>query len=203
MIAFPRLYAIADASFGSPVGIAQKLFDGGARLVQIRSKQIGSGEFLKQVEAVLRFAPTDARIIVNDRADVALLSGAHGVHLGQDDLPAVQARKILGGPLLLGYSTHNMDQARRADSLPLDYIAVGPIYPTSSKQNPDPVVGLEQLAAICKAVRKPVVAIGGITLETAGAVFAAGAQSVAVIGDLLRHDNLVERTKLWVSRCPV
>src|SRR5437879_3245521 len=102
----PRLYAIADASFGDPVGLARQLFDGGAQLLQIRNKTSGAGEFFRQVEAVLRMAPAGARVLVNDRVDVALLSYAHGVHLGQDDLPARHARSILGATATIGLSTH-------------------------------------------------------------------------------------------------
>jgi len=199
MTVLPRLYAIADASFGDPVEIARQLFGGGARLVQIRNKRIGAGGLLEEVEQVLRIAPQDARVIVNDRVDVASLGGAHGVHLGQDDLPVEPARQILGENALIGYSTHNLDQALQADRLPVDYIAVGPVYPTTSKENPDPVLGVEQLSRICHAVHKPVVAIGGITLERATEVFAAGAQSVAVIGDLLKYEDLAARTRLWLE----
>src|SRR5215471_5941714 len=110
MVALPRLYAIADAAFGNPVHIAFELFEGGARLVQVRNKKAGAGELLDQVETILRFAPEDARIIVNDRVDVAILSKAQGVHLGQDDLPLAHARSILGNPAWIGYSTHNLEQ---------------------------------------------------------------------------------------------
>jgi thiamine-phosphate pyrophosphorylase len=205
MIALPRLYAIADAQFGNPVEIADRLFEGGARLLQIRNKTAGAGALLHQVEDILRFAPADAVVLVNDRADVAQLAKAHGVHLGQDDLRIEDARALVGASFMVGFSTHNVQQAVAADRLPIDYIAVGPIFHTSSKENPDPVLGIERLAQICRSVRKPVVAIGGITLDQASAVFNAGAASIAVIGDLLRFQDLVERTRLWVrhSTCPV
>ena len=199
--ALPRLYAIADASFGDPVQLARQLFDGGARLVQIRNKKAGAGELLRQVEVVLSFAPPDARVIVNDRVDVVLLSQAHGVHLGQDDLPVEHARAILGDHAIVGHSTHNLEQALRADERPVDYIAVGPIFTTTSKEKPDPVVGIEKLRGICRAVHKPVVAIGGITLDRVAEVFNAGASSVAVISDLLRDSNIVYRTQLWAAAC--
>ena len=201
MAALPRLYAIADAAFGSPVDIARYLFEGGARLVQVRNKKAGAGELLDQVEAILRFAPQNSIVIVNDRVDVALLSKAHGVHLGQEDLPMAQARSILGNRAWIGYSTHNLEQAVKADGLDVDYIAVGPVFATTSKENPDPVVGLAGLAEVCAAVKKPVVAIGGITLDRAADVFAAGASSVAVIGDLLRYD-VTERTRAWIHAIP-
>jgi thiamine-phosphate pyrophosphorylase len=192
-----RLYAIADASFGDCVRLAEALFAGGARLVQVRNKKAGAREFLSQVERILSFAPSDGRVIVNDRVDVALLAGAAGVHLGQTDLPPTAARQILGPGRMIGFSTHNLEQAVEADSLPVDYIAVGPVFATSTKDNPDPVVGVEKLAMICRAVKKPVVAIGGITLDNAKAALSAGAASVAVIGDLLAHEDVAQRTRTF------
>jgi thiamine-phosphate pyrophosphorylase len=199
MKSIPRLYAITDASFGDPVNIAQALFDGGARLVQVRNKTAGARILLDQVERILAIAPPDARVIVNDRLDVALLAGAAGVHLGQSDIPPVFARKILGLDRIVGFSTHNLKQALEADRLPVDYIAVGPIFATTTKENPDPVVGLDGLAAICKAVEKPVVAIGGIKLENAPDALRAGASSVAVIRDLLCVSDVTRRTREWVG----
>jgi thiamine-phosphate pyrophosphorylase len=192
-----RLYAIADASFGDCVRLAEALFAGGARLVQVRNKKAGAREFLSQVERILSFAPPDGRVVVNDRVDVALLAGAAGVHLGQTDLPPAAARQILGPGRIIGFSTHNLEQAVEADSLPVDYIAVGPVFETSTKDNPDPVVGVEQLAIICRAVKKPVVAIGGITLDNAKAALSAGATSVAVIRDLLAHEDVAQRTRMF------
>jgi thiamine-phosphate pyrophosphorylase len=197
MTPLPRLYAIADASFGDCVRLAEGLFAGGVRLVQLRNKKAGAGELLAQVERVLAAAPTDTRVIVNDRVDVALLAGAAGVHLGQTDLPPAAARRILGPDRIIGFSTHNFEQAIDADKLPVDYIAVGPIFATSTKENPDPVVGLSMLSEICRSVHKPVVAIGGIKLEQASDVFKAGATSVAVIRDLLDTQNLVMRCREW------
>jgi thiamine-phosphate pyrophosphorylase len=197
MTPLPRLYAIADASFGDCVRLAEGLFAGGVRLVQLRNKKAGAGELLAQVERVLAAAPTDTRVIVNDRVDVALLAGAAGVHLGQTDLPPAEARRILGPNRIIGFSTHNFEQATDADKLPVDYIAVGPIFATSTKENPDPVVGLSMLSEICRSVHKPVVAIGGIKLEQASDVFKAGATSVAVIRDLLDTQNLVMRCREW------
>jgi len=192
-----RLYAIADASYGDCVGLAEALFAGGARLVQVRNKKAGAREFLSQVERILSFAPSDGRVIVNDRVDVALLAGAAGVHLGQTDLPPAVARQILGPGRMIGFSTHNLEQAVEADNLPVDYIAVGPIFATSTKDNLDPVVGVEKLAMICRAVKKPVVAIGGITLDNAKAALSAGAASVAVIRDLLAHEDVAQRTRTF------
>ncbi len=198
MSPLPRLYAVADASFYNPVELAKFLFDGGVRLLQIRNKTAGAGELLEQVETILSIAPTDARVIVNDRPDIARISGAAGVHLGQTDLPAMAARAIIGSDRILGLSTHNMEQALGADKLPVDYVAVGPVFPTSTKLNADPIVGLDGLAAICKAIHKPVVAIGGIQLENARQVLDAGAHSVAVIRDLLSSKDVQARAREWI-----
>ena len=199
MTVLPRLYAIADASFGDPVQLAQSLIIGGAPLIQLRNKKAGAREFLDQVERVLALAPPDVRIVVNDRVDVARIAGAGGVHLGQTDLPPAAARKILGLDCIVGFSTHNLSQALAADEFPIDYIAVGPIFPTSTKQSPDPVVGLHGLATIAKAVQKPIVAVGGITLEKAAQVLKAGAHSIAVIRDLLDCADVETRTREWIE----
>ena len=199
-LSLPRLYAIADAAFGDPVHLAQTLFAGGARLLQIRNKQAGAGEFLFQVEAVLALAPSDAIVIVNDRTDIALISGAAGVHLGQTDLAPDEARKILGPDHIVGYSTHNLQQALEARSFPVDYIAVGPVFRTTSKANPDPVVGLDGLKQIASAVNKPIVAIGGIKLDDVPNVLAAGAHSIAVIRSLLSAADVSARTREWLEK---
>jgi thiamine-phosphate pyrophosphorylase len=198
MMVLPRLYAVADGAFGDPVRLAMDLLDGGASLVQIRHKAAASRILIDEVDKVLKASPRDARIVVNDRPDVARLAGAFGVHLGQDDLPPSLARTVLAEGQVIGYSTHNVFQALQAERLPVDYIAVGPIFATSTKENPAPVVGLERLREICSRVHKPVVAIGGITLDSAQDVLDCGAASVAVIRDLLKHGNLAERTRTWV-----
>jgi thiamine-phosphate pyrophosphorylase len=199
MIRLPRLYAVADAAFGNPVELARELFDGGARLVQIRHKDAAPAQLIDEVEKILKASPGNGQVVVNDRVDVALLAGAAGVHLGQEDLEPALARTMLGNRLI-GYSTHNLPQAIDADRSAADYIAVGPIFRTSTKRNVDPVLGLEQLRAICSKVRKPVVAIGGITLESAQEVFSCGAASVAIIRDLLNSGNVADRTQEWVRR---
>lgn len=199
MIQLPRLYAVADQTFGDPVELARALFSGGARLVQIRDKTATAQTLLAEVEEALKTAPPGARLIVNDRADVARIAGAAGVHLGQQDLPPTLARRTLAPGQIVGYSTHSLVQAMQADKEPVDYIAVGPIFATTTKVNPDPVVGLNLLREICSKVRKPVVAIGGITLETSGDVLACGAASVAAIGDLLKHGSVGARTREWIN----
>jgi thiamine-phosphate pyrophosphorylase len=198
----PRLYAIADASFDDPIRLAESLFNGGARLVQVRNKKGSAQEFLMQVEKIIAIAPPASVVIVNDRVDIARLAGASGVHLGQTDLSAAAARDILGPGSIIGVSTHNIEQAVEADASPADYIAVGPVFPTSTKANPDPVVGIAGLARICKSVGKPVVAIGGITLQNAAGVFEAGAGSVAVISDLLSHSDIRRRVEEWNDVVP-
>ena len=199
MTSLLRLYAISDASFGDPVSLAQALFDGGARLVQVRNKKASARELFNQVESILKRAPADASVIVNDRVDVARITGAAGVHLGQSDIGVVEARRILGPDQIIGFSTHNLEQALAASKLPADYIAVGPIFPTSTKLDAEPVVGLEKLATICKAVQKPVVAIGGIRLENAAEVLAAGPHSIAVVSDLLAAADIRARVREWIN----
>jgi thiamine-phosphate pyrophosphorylase len=134
-------------------------------------------------------------VIVNDRADIAWLSGAHGVHLGQEDLPVADARKLLGPDKIIGASTHNLGQALEAQQSSADYVAIGPIYKTTSKENPDPLVEWEELKAIRRQVTKPLVAIGGITAENAGRLFDLGVDSVAVIRDLLNAKNIVSKVE--------
>jgi thiamine-phosphate pyrophosphorylase len=199
MIQLPRLYAVADAAFGNPAELASELFDGGASLVQIRHKGAAAGTLIHEVERVLKAAPENSQVVVNDRVDVALLVGTAGVHLGQEDLEPSLARTMLTRRVI-GYSTHNLPQAIDADRLPVDYIAVGPIFRTSTKTNAAPALGLERLREICARVRKPVVAIGGVTLESAVEVLGCGATSVAVISDLLTSGNVADRTREWVRR---
>jgi thiamine-phosphate pyrophosphorylase len=200
MILLPRLYAVADGTFGDPVTLATAILGGGARLVQIRHKEASSRTLIAEVEAILKIAPAGVRVIVNDRADIARIAGAAGVHLGQEDLQPEAARRVLSSDQIIGISTHNLSQAVDADRTSADYIAAGPIFPTTTKKGTAPVLGLEKLREICSHVRKPVVAIGGITFESAREVFECGAASVAVIGDLLRHDDVTARTREWV-RC--
>lgn len=192
---FPRLYAMIEASLlsdsDSPptdlgLATAQMLADSGVELMQYRNKLSNSRQLC---EISLRFvqglAAAPVRFIVNDRPDIAILTGAGGVHVGQTDLGVEQARAICGAGLWVGVSTHNLDQVREADKSSADYIAFGPVFPTATKQNPDPVVALEGLREARKLTRKPLVAIGGITLERASEVYAAGADSICVARDLL------------------
>ena len=138
------------------------------------------------------------RVIVNDRADLAWLAEAHGVHLGQEDLPVEQARKILGIDKIIGLSSHNLHQALAAESSMADYVAIGPVFPTVTKENPDPLVSRKELEEVRKRVTKPLVAIGGITTENAGTLFELGIDSVAVIRDLFVSDDFPEKIQKFV-----
>jgi thiamine-phosphate pyrophosphorylase len=186
----PRLYPILDTGALERRGLAlvetaAAMIEGGARILQIRHKMLWSGRVFddaREVAALCRQA--GATLIVNDRADIAKLLGA-GLHVGQDDLAPTDARALLGDEAVIGYSTHNAAQLRDAAAEPVDYIALGPIFGTTSKQNPDPAVGIDELRRCRALVEKPLVGIGGITRENARAVFDAGADAVAVIADLL------------------
>jgi thiamine-phosphate diphosphorylase len=179
-------YAICDlpatADAAGARDLAGRLLRGGARALQLRMKRGPAGTVLECARAVLPLCrAAGVPFIVNDRLDVALGAGADGVHLGQADLPLGAARRLAPG-LLVGVSTHDLEQLRVAAAGGADYLGFGPVFATATKQNPDPLVGLDGLRAACAAVRVPVVAIGGITAATAGAVIAAGAAAVAVIG---------------------
>ena len=185
----PLVYPITDFEI-SGISHAEQvvlLADGGAKFVQLREKKLPPAGFFRQAKSALGVAAErDVTLIVNDRADVALALGAAGVHLGQDDLPPEAARKLLGDDAIIGHSTHNVAQAVAAAKLPVDYIAIGPIFATGTKANPDPVVGLDGLRAVREAVGDvPLVAIGGITEANAASVIGAGADSVALISALL------------------
>ncbi|HEX5000254.1 MAG TPA: thiamine phosphate synthase [Terriglobia bacterium] len=199
MRTLPRLYAIADAAFGDPVSLAAALFEGGARLVQLRNKDAAPATLLAQTEAILLAAPPGALVIVNDHVDVALIARAAGAHVGQDDLPPEAARHVLGPEAIIGVSTHNLEQALAADRAPVDYIAVGPVFETRHKASPAAALGLETLALICRSVTRPVVAIGGITLSSAPAVYQCGARSIAAIGDLVGAPDIAGRVRQWLE----
>lgn len=186
---FPPVYAILDAAViadRSPLDIAVQLAAAGVELMQWRDKRATPRQLLANArELAASLAPHSVHLILNDRPDVAAIGGAGGVHVGQDDLSPDDARRLCAAPMWVGVSTHNLDQLRAAAQTSADYIAVGPIFPTSSKSNPDPVVGLDFLRAARRETRKPLVAIGGITVESASSVYRAGADSIAVIRDLL------------------
>ena len=196
----PKLYPITDRRLSGLTHAEQvaRLCEGGARVVQLREKRLPAREFYAETLEALRVAREfGAVLIVNDRADVALAAGADGVHLGQDDMPPGAARALLGEGKVIGFSTHSVEQAIDAARLPVDYIAIGPVFDTLSKENPDPVVGLEGVRRVRGAVGDAVklVAIGGVTAESAPSVLEAGADSVAVIGALVRTPDPAEITR--------
>jgi thiamine-phosphate pyrophosphorylase len=195
----PRFYAIIDrAKTGerSVLEVCEVLLTAGVRLIQYRDKQASSRALFENSRHLAeRVRCAGGIFIVNDRADVARAAGAHGVHVGQDDLPVEFARRIVGPEGIVGYSTHDLTQLAGAESSSANYVAFGPIFATRSKEKPDPIVGLEGLRAARQATRKPLVAIGGITLETARAVLEAGADSLAVISDLLSAPDLAARAR--------
>lgn len=188
-IDFPKIYPITDRRISGLSHIEQvrRLIDGGAKLIQLREKEAPAGEFYEAaVEAIAYARERGVKIIINDRVDIAVASGAGGVHLGQDDLDPEHARRLVGDEAIIGYSTHSIQQALEAIKLPVDYVAIGPIFATSTKLNPDPVVGLDGLKAVRQAIGDfALVAIGGIDRRNAASVIEAGADSVAVISDLL------------------
>lgn len=201
-IVLPRLYVILDSGLLKipPQQAAREFAEAGVRLMQYRDKSGPARELLRISQITMQsLIPYGASLVVNDRADVAVLAGATGVHVGQDDLEPEQARAILGNEKLVGVSTHNLEQFRRAAETSADYIAVGPIFDTKSKKNPDPVVGIELLKQVRKLTSKPIVAIGGITLETARSVIDAGADSVAVISDIVCAASPMERASQYLE----
>lgn len=196
----PKIYPITDRTIAGLPHAAQveRFIRGGARFIQLREKTAPAGEFCGEALAALRVARgrPDVRIVINDRVDIALVAGAAGVHLGQEDLPPAAARQILGKQAIIGFSTHDVRQAVEAARLPIDYLAIGPVFPTRTKADPDPAIGLAGVREVSAAVggRYPLVAIGGIDRENFRDVLAAGADSVAMISRLLvEPDRISER----------
>lgn len=189
------LYAIVDASFPDPAKIAASLLDGGARIVQFRAKELSAGEFLRlgrEVEVECR--KHGALFIINDRIDVAMLIGADGVHLGQDDIPIYEARKILGNDKLIGISTHNLAEGLAATKGGADYVGFGPIFKTGTKKDAQSVKGLEGLKEVRRDLSIPIVAIGGINKGNIQSVFDAGADAVALISALAGASDIKQAT---------
>jgi thiamine-phosphate pyrophosphorylase len=202
-LVLPRLYVILDAGMlTEPAGeIVQKLMDAGVKLLQYRAKNVEARELWEESRAIAEAARrAKCKFFVNDRPDVAYLAGADGVHVGQDDLDPEQARKVIGPERWVGVSTHNLEQFRKAAATSADYIAVGPIFQTSSKENPDPAVGTELLRRVRGLTKKPIVAIGGIALERAAEVLAAGADSVAVISNILKAEDPAGMAREFIRR---
>ena len=196
----PRIYPILDFScfttrsepLRQALRFAEELLEGGATILQYRDKSGDAARMLSLARELRRVTQGKAMLMINDRADICLAAQADGVHLGQHDLSPGAARKILSEegnkrsrPLIVGFSTHNLEQVSEADAMPIDYIAVGPVFATVSKANPDPVIGLEGVRKAKAATQKPLVAIGGITRKNCLQARDAGADAVAVIADLL------------------
>ena len=201
-----KLHAIADVQAAdragwTPIDLARAFLDGGATVIQLRAKRFPSSAFLDLCDAAVALAkPYKADIIVNDRLDLALMSGASGVHLGQDDLSPAAARQLLGPRAIVGYSTHTIDQIDKAMLEPASYIAIGPVFGTTTKETGYDAVGLALVsAASARAQGRPVVAIGGITLQRVPSVIAAGASAVAVIGDLLATNDPQGRVRAYLQ----
>lgn len=185
----PRLYAIVDPSLLPPgmaavAGFARELLAGGATMLQLRGKNAGSAALLSYGRELRRIS-TSATFVMNDRADLCLAADFDGVHLGQDDLSADGARRVVGPDRWIGISTHGLAQVGRADESMADYVAIGPVFATGGKRNADPVIGLRGVQGARRATRKPLVAIGGIKRENCRDVIEAGADSIAVISDLI------------------
>ena len=202
----PRVYPILDTESLDRCGIAMEtaaaaFLEGGAGILQIRHKGHWTRDFFASARQVARLCRENGTLlIVDDRADFALLLEA-GLHVGQDDLSPRDARKLLGTEATLGFSSHNMGQLVAAGGEPVDYVAIGPIFATASKRNPDPVVGVDELGRLRPMIDQPLVAIGGITMENAAGVWSAGADSLALIGALLPPSPtaraLRERMEEW------
>jgi thiamine-phosphate pyrophosphorylase len=192
------LYAILDTSFckgRSPIAILSELLKGGAKVVQIRAKELPSGEFFSLAKAARQLTrDAGALFIVNDRADIALASAADGVHLGQDDLPLAAARKILGRDKIIGISTHDLAQAREAEAGGAHYIGFGPIFGSTTKDTGYAPRGLEMLREVRAAVKLPIVAIGGINESNVAEVWKSGADAAAIISDLMTADSASVKT---------
>lgn len=191
----PSIYPITDTRVSGLSHAEQvaRLIDGGATLIQLREKHRMPGEWIDDAHDAMRAArDAGVRMIVNDRVDVAMVIGADGVHLGQEDLPPDAARRLMGDDAIIGFSTHSLEQALEAVTLPVDYIAFGPIFPTSTKEDPDPVVGIEMLARIRNAIGEfPLVAIGGINADDLQQVFARGADSAAMISEIVGDPDAI------------
>ena len=187
-LVLPRLYVILDAALLTvpETECAQELAAAGVRLLQYRNKRASARELFESSRKLISaLSSQGASLVVNDRPDVAALAGANGVHVGQEDLGVEEARSVVGPDKLVGVSTHNVEQFQRAAASSADYIGVGPIFATGTKANPDPVVGVQFIRKVRPLTDKPIVAIGGVTLQRTPEIIESGADSVAVISDIL------------------
>ena len=203
----PKIYPITDTRLTGLSHAAQveRLISGGAKFIQLREKYASPRSFYEEAAAALEIArEAGAKIIVNDRVDIALALKADGVHLGQDDLPPEKARQILGERAIIGFSTHSVRQAVDVVRLPIDYVAIGPVFATQTKENPDQIVGLEGVRQVREAIGDfPLVAIGGIAPENFSEVWRAGADSLAVIKALLSPpEEIAGNLQCFLSNLP-
>ena len=196
-LTLPKIYPLTDRQLSglSHAEQVQRLIDGGATFVQLREKYLPPIDFLREAEAALKIADDNhVTLIINDRVDIAMAIGAGGVHLGQNDMPAEAARRLFREDAFVGFSTHTQQQMEAAVRLPIDYVAFGPIFATTTKHDHDPTVGLEQLRAVRNiAAEVPLVAIGGITAANVQAVLETGADSVAVISSVVGESSRIEQ----------
>ncbi len=201
-LVLPRLYVILNAALLTvpESECAQKLADAGVRLLQYRNKSASSRELFESSRRLSSLlARQGVSFLVNDRADVASVADATGVHVGQEDLSVEAARRVIGTEKWVGVSTHNLEQFERAATTSADYIAAGPVFATSTKANPDPVVGIDFIRRVRALTNKPIVAIGGITLDRAAEVIRSGANSVAVASDILRAPDPGQRARQYIE----
>ncbi len=193
----PEIYPITDTRLSgiSHAEQVKKLIEGGAKFIQLREKYSSPKDFYESASKALEIArENNVKIIINDRADIAFALKADGVHLGQDDLPPDEARKLLGENAIIGFSTHNIEQVEAARRFPVDYIAIGPVFGTSTKENADAETGIEMIKQVREIIGEiPLVAIGGINLENFREVLDAGANSVAIISDLISDAESISR----------
>jgi thiamine-phosphate pyrophosphorylase len=205
LLSLPKIYPLTDRGLArmSHAEQVSKLIQGGASFIQLREKTLPAFPFYEDAKAALSVARQHgAKIIINDRVDLALVLGVDGVHLGQDDLPPEQVRRLLGPQSIIGFSTHSVEQAKDALRHPIDYLAIGPIFATETKTDTAPVVGLHGLSEV-KAIAEtiPVVAIGGITETRIADVLDAGADTVAVISSILQNPaTIVSTTQRLLTR---
>ena len=196
-IQLPNIYPIIDISLISSDKIgktAQAVIDGGAKILQLRPKKLSSREFLETARIIRKITKDKGAVfIVNDRIDIVLLTDADGVHLGQDDLPVKEARRLLGNNKIIGYSTHNIREALEAKKLPVDYISFGPIFATKTKEDAQTPKGLKGLDEVMKAVKIPIVAIGGITETNMAHVLKQGVEGVAMISEILAAKDISQK----------
>ena len=210
-LALPCVYPIVDTATLlprrlTPLDAARAMIDGGARILQFRHKEAFTRAIVDEAHKVCELCEeTGVLFILNDRADLARL-GNCGVHVGQDDLSPSDARAVVGDQAVLGFSTHNLKQLREAATEPADYLAIGPVFGTVNKQNPDPMVGLEALRIISQSTTQPLLAIGGVTLENAQRLYDVGIRCAAIIGDLYAFgdtaNDIQRRVAQWNNLYP-